>query len=118
MTPPEFALILVRELVERSERSRLGRPALSRRCDRGNLGDAGRLGNQLVDRNIPGDTADRHDGRLLACVDLHDAAGPVVAQAGDDHPVASLKARPGIDKLLFPSRLALKLGKAQGKRLA
>jgi len=68
-------------------------PALGRRCDRWNLGNAGRLRNQLLDRNIPCHTADRHDGRLLAHVDLHDAARPVVTQARDDHTVAGLKTR-------------------------
>ena len=64
-------------------------------------------GSSSSNRNIPRHTADRHDGRLLARVDFYNAAGPVIAQPGDDHSVTSLEARPGVNELLFPRRLAL-----------
>ena len=45
--------------------------------------------------------ADRDDGRLLARVELDDAAGPIVAQPRHDDPVAGLEARPGVGELVL-----------------
>ncbi len=52
---------------------------------------AHRLGDEVGDRDVPLHLADRHDGRLLAGVELDDSAGSVVAELGDNHAVAGLK---------------------------
>ena len=82
------------------------------------IGTSAELRDQLVDGDIPGDMTDRHHGGFLARIQLHDAAGSIVSQAGNDDAVAGLEPRPGLDELLIAAGLALEVGKPLTECLA
>ena len=84
----------------------------------GHLGGADVLGDQLVDRHVPLHQADGDRGRLLARVELHDAAGAVVAEPGDDDAVAGLEPGAGLGDPRVVLGLALEVGEPLVQGLA
>src|SRR5271157_5005859 len=75
----------------------------------GTIGGTPRLGNQLIDRDIPGHMTDRHDGDLLARVKSYNSAGPIIAQARYDHPVAGLNSCSRLGQVAIAASLLLEV---------
>ena len=76
---------------------------------RGLVWTANDLGDQLVDRHVPGDLADGDHRGLLALIELDDPPWAIISQAGHDHAVARLESSPRLAELHLALPFSLKV---------